>query len=545
MSGTGKTIIFPGLTGVNSIDGLLTNRAWGGTITYAFPASFADYGNYPTSPFPYEQSSFQPVPASVRTAATFALEGLNRASAGFSLEGFTNAAVVAGAASTSTIRYGLTALNVNGYDAYASGPSNSPRAGDVWLKASSHQNAVAGNKAWFDVIHETGHALGLKHPNEDAYGTPVMNPATDAMEYTIMSYKAYPGAPASFGNEVWGYAQTFMRSDIAALQKMYGADFNANSGDTTYRWSPSSGATIVNNEVAISPGANKIFLTIWDGNGIDTYDLRAYTSNLTLDLRPGEWSSFGTSQNAILGPGRVAQGTIYNSYLYNNDLRSLIENAIGGSGSDEIIGNQVGNTLQGLNGNDTLIGESGADALYGGNGNDLLNGGAGADRIDGGAGVDTASYYFSKAGVTASLYAGQGTVGEAAGDTYFGIENLQGSSYADLLVGNSSANTIWGRDGNDRINGYLGNDTLVGGSGNDVFVFGAGATGRDVITDFNTSNTEDLIDLRGNVELSSYALVLLGMRQNGSNVEISSIDGDLIVIMNANVSSLDPGDFIF
>ena len=545
MSGVGKSITFPGLTGNNSIDGILTNRAWGGIITYAFPEQFSDYGNYPASSFPYESSGFQSAPASIRTAAKFILEGTNQASVGFSLEGFTNAPVQLGVASSSTVRYGLTALNVSGYDAYASGPSNSARAGDVWLKASSHQNAVAGNKAWFDVIHETGHAIGLKHPNETGYGTPVMNSATDAMEYTVMSYKGYPGAAANFTNEAWGYAQTFMRSDIAALQKMYGADFTTNVGGTVYKWNPGSGVTLVNGSPAISPGVNKIFATIWDGGGTDTYDLSSYSTNLTVDLRPGEWSSFGTSQNAILGPGRTAQGTIYNAYLYNNDNRSLIEDAVGGSGSDEIIGNQTRNFLQGLSGNDTLIGEGDADRLSGGNGNDLLNGGTGADQLDGGAGIDTATYNFAGTGVTASLYAGQGTVGEAAGDTYVGIENLQGSRYADLLVGDFNANTLWGGLGNDRLNGAAGNDIMVGGAGDDTFVFGAGVTGRDVITDFNTGNTEDRVDLRGNELLFDWLAVLLNTYQVGANVEIRSADGDVIVINNASLSAIDQGDFIF
>lgn len=68
MSGVGKSITFPGLTGTNSIDGILTNRAWGGTMTYAFPAQFSDYGNYPASSFPYESSSFQSAPASILSA---------------------------------------------------------------------------------------------------------------------------------------------------------------------------------------------------------------------------------------------------------------------------------------------------------------------------------------------------------------------------------------------------------------------------------------------------------------------------------------------
>ena len=59
-------------------------------------------------------------------------------------------------------------------------------------------------------------------------------------------------------------------ADIAALQHMYGADFSTNGGNTVYKWTPGSGSTFVNGDVAIKPGANKIFATIWDGGGVDT-----------------------------------------------------------------------------------------------------------------------------------------------------------------------------------------------------------------------------------------------------------------------------------
>ena len=45
-----------------------------------------------------------------------------------------------------------------------------------------------------------------------------------------------------------------------------------------------------------------------------------------------------------------------NAYLYNNDPRSLIENALGGSGNDTLIGNQAANYLSGGPGNDVLAG---------------------------------------------------------------------------------------------------------------------------------------------------------------------------------------------
>lgn len=83
-----------------------------------------------------------------------------------------------------------------------------------------------------------------------------------------------------------------MMLDIAALQEMYGADYTTNSGDTVYKWNPNQGITYVNGVAAITPAANRIFATIWDGGGIDTYDLSAYTTALKIDLRAGDIRSF-------------------------------------------------------------------------------------------------------------------------------------------------------------------------------------------------------------------------------------------------------------
>ena len=78
---------------------------------------------------------------------------------------------------------------------------------------------------------------------------------------------------------------------------------------------------------------------------------------------------------AILTPIKC----IFNALLFNGDLRSLIENAKGGSGNDTILGNQGKNTLTGNGGNDTLKGAAGNDKLNGGTGDDTLTGGKGSD----------------------------------------------------------------------------------------------------------------------------------------------------------------------
>ncbi len=121
------------------------------------------------------------------------------------------------------------------------------------------------------------------------------------------------------------------------------------------------------------PGGNKVFMTLWDGGGTDTYDLSGYGAGVSINLAPGAWSTFAEEQLAHLGfqdGPRHAAGNVANAYLYGDDPASLVENALGGSGDDALRGNQADNLL---------AGNSGDDALYDGRGNDTLLGGEGLD----------------------------------------------------------------------------------------------------------------------------------------------------------------------
>jgi serralysin len=192
-----------------------------------------------------------------------------------------------------------------------------------------------------------------------------------------MSYRSYVGGPLTgYTNEAYGYPQTYMANDILALQTMYGANYSTHSENTVYTWSPTTGQEFINGVGQLAPGggaggsANRIYETIWDGGGVDTYDLSNYTTNLSINLNPGASSLFSSTQLAYLGNGHYAAGNVYNAYLYNNDPRSYIDNAIGGSGNDTIIGNAIANVLNGGGGNDTITGAAGNDTINGGNGTD-------------------------------------------------------------------------------------------------------------------------------------------------------------------------------
>ena len=168
------------------------------------------------------------------------------------------------------------------------------------------------------------------------------------------------------------------------------------------------------------------------------------------------------------------------------DTFQAIEHLHGSPHRDVLVGNGAANRLSG---------DAGDDRLYGDWGDDTLEGGAGSDLLNGGGGADTASYTGSDAGVRVHLGTGEATGGHAQGDTFNGIEHLEGSAYADTLTGSDSANRLWGGAGADRMDGGAGNDWLwYAGShaGVDVSLSTGRGSGGDAEGD-TFSNVEGIV----------------------------------------------------
>ena len=146
------------------------------------------------------------------------------------------------------------------------------------------------------------------------------------------------------------------------------------------------------------------------------------------------------------------------------DRYASIENLQGGLGADTLIGSAIGNRLEGDAGADSLAGRDGDDTLSGA---DAL-GAAASDLLDGGYGEDWASWLGADQGVIASLIASVVNAGAALGDTLTGIEHLEGTDHADLLVGDAGGNHLRG------LGSGLGADTLIGGRGADTLDGGEG-----------------------------------------------------------------------
>ncbi|MGZ5511943.1 MAG: hypothetical protein ACXWG7_00995, partial [Chthoniobacterales bacterium] len=213
-----------------------------------------------------------------------------------------------------------------------------------------------------------------------------------------------------------------------------------------------------------------------------------------LDGQEGDDTLSGGSEADVLigGPGAdvLDGGAGFDTASYITATVGVVVNRALNTGSNDaqddtyisierIIGSPFADILLGGAGSDNFAGGAGDDVIDGGGGDDLLTGDAGADQLTGGAGNDFASYTVSPAAVNVSLLTGQGSGGDAAGDTLSGIENLQGSTdFGDTLEGDNGANWIRGLNGNNVLRGLDGDDSLEGGLNSDSL---EGGNGNDTL----------------------------------------------------------------
>ncbi len=412
---------------------------------------------------------------------------------------------------------------------YYDGTTNALTKSSVWVNDAFNaahgyvdgdlSNPQVSNYSFLTFMHELGHAIGLDHAG-NYNGNVGSGPSSyqDSLVYSIMSYY---GPNSSHSDPSFGVAwanwgtyepQTPMLDDVLAIQSIYGVSTTTRVGDTTYGY----GSNITGSEAAIfnfALNAHPI-MCIFDSSGNDTLSLSGDTHNDVIDLHAGAFSS--------------VMGFTYNiSIAYSCN----IESAVGGSGNDTIIGNDLGNLL---------YGGAGVDSITGGAGNDVVIGGFGADAINGGGGNNTLHYYDSAQAVTVNLASGTGSGGDAQGDTFVNFQNIYGSNLGnDLLIGDAAANVINGFGGDDLIYGGAGNDTICGGAGNDVVVGGAGADNMDGGSGSNTLHYYDSVQ---SVSVNLAAGTGLGGDAQGDtftnfqNVYGSNTGGDLLVgDGNANV----------
>lgn len=415
---TGGTTSLVPRNGTTLIDALIGGSKWGtggagtgATLTFSFPAAVAAFdtqagvaGNYGENDplgagFGGKLAGFTPFSAAQQEAARQVLQAFaNVANLSFT-------EVAATSTDAGVLRFANSAPP--GMEATSWGVSWFPQdiagAGDTWMNSTFlfPEGWARGTQNFLTLLHEVGHALGLKHPHDTGLSgaltgwpdNPTVLPktgtdtlTTESTQSMVMAYNDIPGR-GTLGELALqsDFAPTTpMRWDIAALQYLYGANMAFNAGDTTYTFD----------------GDARYNQTIWDGGGNDSF---VVTGNRAaeIDLRPAQWSKLGqpmsfSTRNAdnSVNTAQPQFNDPYTVFIYDT---VTIENASGGGGNDVIYANAV------------------------------------ANRLDGGAGIDTAIYLAARGGYTVARAGAGWTVAASASDSD-SLLNIERVRFADKAL---------------------------------------------------------------------------------------------------------------
>ena len=359
-----------------------------------------------------------------------------------------------------------------------------------------------------------------------------------------------------------------------------------------------------------------------EGGAGDFLSYAGSGSRVTVDLSDTDDVTLNATDAALFGvtadPAVVLAVIKVSGGDASGDIATGFDHVIGGRSGDTLTGNDQANELRGMGGNDALTGGAGADMLKGGdgndtlkgdNGNDMLDGGPGADKLDGGgtlqdSGMDIATYASAEAGVTVDLSGGNSGRGDAAGDSFDGIEQYVGSSHADIFIAGDDPDHITGgpasgngdtsndtvsyvrsdggvtvdlsataqstsdngyasgddlnsienvigsdhrdiltaADGGSVITGGEEDDTLAGGSGSDTFVFASG-DGDDEINSFTITGGQDKIDLSAFTSIASLDDLKDDISNRGGDIEIDLPSGGEIRLNDAGGFNASDDDY--
>lgn len=251
-----------------------------------------------------------------------------------------------------------TQVTVNLVGGIATVDVGNPIGGD--LDALPASVTVNGNFATTVNLNDTG------APFSDTYT--ITNASVDRIVFGGLFYNNIVALNINAQNILGASGNNTF--DVNSTNFFTTTTLNANDGNDRVNVNSTTGPLFVNlgsgdDTLAFADGVGLSGGSADGGAGVNTLDYSGYTSNIFIDL----------SANFV--------STIAGSYTATN-----FQNATGGSGDDQLIGDAQVNVLDGGPGNDFIQGKQGNDILFGGDGDDtfLWNPGDGTDTVDGGPG---------------------------------------------------------------------------------------------------------------------------------------------------------------
>lgn len=446
-------------------------------------------------------------------------------------------------------------------------------SGSIFMNSEylSDGNNADSTVAYETLLHEIGHAIGLKHPNQtdDDYSTGIFedNTAADDPNLTVM---------ATTGDDSGAGAGHLKALDIAAAASIYGSPGGGAAGTPT-----GPGEVITD---TVSGGTTTFTATTWDSgtetesqtnttaatfsgsNSVSSWTWNPTTQTLTQTAAAANDVIHGTSVNDVIYAGSGTDslfGLDGDNTLYGGSLSTSVDTFYGGPDADTLYGGASGtNTFYAGAGTESMVGggPSSTNTFYdgtydgfGSGGTDYMIGDGATDNFYVGSASTsvtednplsnatvyaTVSYTLPQYVDTLYLYSGglTGTGNDDAHNTMYG----SGAGPNTLIAGTGADYMVGGPD-NDTFDAGPGGDSMYGQAGANTFTFQSIADTGSYIGDFNLGT--DTIDLSGIAKTYGQPLTFIGDAPFTAPGQVQTLPDGSDIEVNVDTAATGVVDF--